>query len=47
MKDVLAIIDAFLADTLHYSLIDADKVHDLLLDVRFLLTEADAALAPA
>jgi hypothetical protein len=38
MTDVLALIDAFLADTKHNSLIDGDRVRDLLLDVRSLLT---------
>lgn len=31
------IIDAFLTDTKHHSLLDADRVRDLLLDVRSLL----------
>ena len=44
MTVALALIDAFLDDTKHQSLIDADKVHDLLLDVRSAIT-AQAAVA--
>ena len=36
----LALIDAFLDETKFQSLIDADRVHDLLLDVRTLLAVA-------
>lgn len=38
--EALALIDAFLNDTKSQSLIDADSVHDLLLDVRSLLAVA-------
>ena len=33
MTDALSLIHAFLADTKNQSLIDADRVRDLLLDV--------------
>ena len=32
------LIDAFLDDTKNYSLIDADRVHDVLLDIRSAVT---------
>lgn len=38
-SDALDAIDAFLDDTKHQSLIDADKVRDFLLDLRLLLRE--------
>lgn len=40
VHESVALIDAFLNDTKHQSLIDADRVHDLLLDVRTLLAVA-------
>lgn len=41
MTELLAVIDAFLADTKHNSLIDGDRVRDVLLDLRSLLATAD------
>jgi hypothetical protein len=38
LADTLALIDAFLADTKHNSLIDGDRVRDALLDIRSSLT---------
>ncbi len=37
MSDALDLIDAFLTDTKHQSLIDADRVRDFVLDLRSLL----------
>jgi hypothetical protein len=45
MTEALTLIDAFLDDTKHQSLIDADKVHDLLLDLRSLLVAPAPTLA--
>jgi hypothetical protein len=44
MTETLALIDGFLTDTAHQSLIDGDRVRDLLLDLRSsLLVPAAAA----
>lgn len=40
---VTELIDAFLADTKHQSLIDADRVRDFLLDLRLMLMLAPVA----
>lgn len=37
MIDALALIDAFLSDVKHLSLIDGDKVRDFALDLRLAL----------
>jgi hypothetical protein len=37
VRDIVAMVDAFLAEIRHLSLIDADKVRDALLDFRLAL----------
>lgn len=43
MDTVTELIDAFLADTAHHSLIDADRVHNLLLDIRLAIVPVPVA----
>lgn len=44
IDDALDMIDLFLADTTHQSLVDTGRVRDLLLDVRSSLVSADDAM---
>jgi hypothetical protein len=39
--DIVAMVDAFLAEIRHLSLVDADKVRDALLDFRLALRASD------
>jgi len=43
IEEAVRLIDGGLADLLHRELVSTDEVSDLLLDVRMLLTAAEAA----